>query len=139
MNGNGGGMVQAGWPAAAGAAVVSLGAWLARGASVAGAVFRGANGVTVKMGQLWPYVRKYGPMAVATGLGISAAQLATLLEQAPRTGRGTGRRGRGITARDVKTTRRTLKTIKKLYHMMPTRRPAYAGGGGGYRRSYRRR
>jgi len=90
---NGNGMQQVGWPAAVAAGAVSLGAWLARGASTAGAIFRGANGVTVKMGQLWPYVKKYGPMAVATGLGISAAQLATLLEQAPRS--GGGGRGRG--------------------------------------------
>lgn len=127
-------MQQVGWPAAAGAAVVTLGAWLSRGANVAGAIFRGTNGVTVKMGQLWPYVRKYGPMAVATGLGISAGQLANLLEQAPRSGGRIGRRGRGISSRDVKTTRRTLKTIKKLYAMMPTRRPSYSSY-----RSYRRR
>lgn len=141
---NGGGMQPVVWPsmaAAGGAAVaaaVSLGSLLARGASAAGAIFRGANGVTVRMAQLWPFVKKYGPFAVATGLGISAQQLATLLEQAPRSGGGRGRRGRGISARDVKTTRRTLKTIRKLYHMMPTRRATYGGGGGYYRRRYRR-
>lgn len=135
MNGNG--MQQANWPAvgaAAAAGAVWLGSLLSRGASAAGAIFRGANGVSVRMAQLWPYVKKYGPFAVATGLGISAQQLATLLENAPRSGGGRGRRGRGISARDVKTTRRTLKTIRKLYHMMPTRR--VSGGGGGY---YRRR
>jgi hypothetical protein len=133
VNGNGG-MMQAAWPAAVAGAAVSLGALLARAGGAASAIFRGANGVTVRMAQLWPLVRKYGPVAVYTGLGISAAQLATLLEQAPKSGGGRGRgRGRGISSRDVKTTRRTLKTIRKLYHMMPTRRAATPY------RSYRRR
>lgn len=144
---NGGGLMNGGMmqtagslgPAMAtlGTAGVWLGSVLARAGTAAGAIFRGANGVSVRMAQLWPYVKKYGPFAVATGLGISAQQLATLLENAPRSGGGRGRRGRGISARDVKTTRRTLKTIRKLYHMMPTRR-TYGGGGGYYRRRYRR-
>jgi len=120
-----------------GGMAMSLGSLLARAGGAAGAIFRGANGVTVRMSQLWPYVRKYGPVAVYTGLGISAAQLATLLEQAPKGGGGRGR-GRGISARDVKTTRRTLKSIKKLYHMMPTR-PSSGGGRYYYHRHRGRR
>jgi len=140
MNGNGGSMQTVGWPAAAAAGGIWLGSLLTRalGAGAAGAVYTAANGVRVRMSQLWPLVRKYGSQAVAGGLGISAGALGTLLAQPEAIhARGRKGRGRGISGRDVKTTRRTLKTIRKLYHMMPTRR--VYGGGGGYRRSYRRR
>jgi len=91
----------------------------------------------VRMAQLWPLVRRYGPEAVAAGLGISAGALGTLLSPPEAIhGRGGRRgRGRGISARDVKTTRRTLKAIKKLYFMMPTRRASSAP----HRHYYRRR
>jgi hypothetical protein len=143
MNGNGdGGMVQAAWPAAAAAGAISLGALLARtfGRGAAGAIFTAANGVRVRMGQLWPLVRRYGSQAVAGGLGLSAGSLATLLMTPEALHGRSGRkgRGRGISARDVKTTRRTLKQIRRIYGMMPKRATSW-GGGGGYRpRSYRR-
>lgn len=131
------GMTQVGWPAAAAAGGIWLGSLLTRalGGAAAGAVYTAANGVRVRMSQLWPLVRKYGSQAVAGGLGISLGALGTLLAQPEAmNARGRRGRGRGISNRDVKTTRRTLKTIRKLYHMMPTRR---VYGGGGYR-PYRR-
>lgn len=145
MNGdNGYGMVRTG---GLGGAVVAggiwLGSYLARslGRGAAGVVFTAANGVRVKMGQLWPLVRRYGPEAVAGGLGIGAGALGTLLATPEAiSGRGgrRGGRGRGISARDVKTTRRTLKSIKKLYNMMPTRPTrSWSGGSGRYYRKRR--
>lgn len=134
---NGNGMTQVGWPAAAAAGGIWLGSLLTRalGRGAAGAVYTAANGVRVRMAQLWPLVRKYGSQSVAGGLGISLGALGTLLAQPEAIQGRKGRsRGRGISGRDVKTTRRTLKTIRKLYHMMPTRR---VYGGGGYR-PYRR-
>lgn len=135
------GMQPVGFPLAG--AVAAGGVWLssvlgrALGAGAAGAVYTAANGVRVRMAQLWPLVRRYGSQAVAGGLGISLGALGTLLTQ-PEALQGRGRRGRGkgITARDVKTTRRTLKTIRKLYHMMPTRR-VMPYRGGYYRRGRR--
>jgi hypothetical protein len=141
MNGyGGGGMVPtAGIGAMAAAGGVWLGSLLARslGRGAAGAVFSAANGVRVRMSQLWPLVKRYGSEAVAAGLGISAGALGTLLATPEALHGRSGRRGRGkgISARDVKTTRRTLKTIRKLYHMMPTRRASSSG----YRPYYRRR
>lgn len=114
-----------------------LGSALARafGSGAASMIYRGANGVVVRMAQLWPLVRKYGPQTVASGLGITAGALGVLLSRPEAIhGRGRKGRGRGISARDVKTTRRTLKSIRKLYHMMPTRRVTSYGGGGYSRR-----
>lgn len=80
------------------------------------------NGIKGKMTDLWPAVRQYGPTAVAAALGIAGEQLATLLMNAPTHGHKKAGRGRGITGRDMKTTKRTLRTIKRMYHMLPTRR-----------------
>lgn len=122
-------------PVALGGAVAAGGMWLGSllargfGGAARGAIFTAANGVRVRMGQLWPLVRRYGAETVAGGLGIGLGALGTLLATPEAlSGRG-GRRGRGkgISARDVKTTRRTLKTIRKLYHMMPTRRASSSG------------
>lgn len=140
--GGGGGMVQTG---GMGAAVAAGGMWLGSvlarrfGGSAANAVFTAANGVRVRMAQLWPLVRRYGPQTVAAGLGVGAAELATLLAAPEAISGRSGRRGRGrgISARDVKTTRRTLKTIKKLYGMMPTRPSSSRGSGRYYRRGRR--
>lgn len=134
-NGNGYGMQQVGFPAVAAAGGIWLGSLLTRalGRGAAGAVFTAANGVRVRMAQLWPLVRKYGSQAVAGGLGISAGALGTLLAESAQYRSTGGRgRGRGISARDVKTTRRTLKSIKKLYSMMPTRPSSRSWGGGGH-------
>lgn len=120
-----------------------LGSVLARtfGRSAAGAVFQAANGVRVRLTQLWPLVRRYGPQAVAGALGVSLGGLGTLLTQAPTSG-GRKRR-RGISASDVKTTRRTIRTLKKLVRMSGIRMGGGGyrggGGGGGYYRPRRRR
>lgn len=125
-DGGNGGMIQTGLPLAA--AGIWLGSLLARslGRGAASAIFTAANGVRVRINQLWPLVRQYGPTAVAGALGIGVGSLGALLAQAPTSG-GTRRRRRGISARDVRTTRRTLKTIKRFYAMMPTRRASSHG------------
>lgn len=128
------GMQQVGFPAVAVAGGMWLGTLLTRalGRGAAGAVFTAANGVRVRMAQLWPLVRKYGSQAVAGGLGISAGALGTLLAESAQYRSSKRGRGRGITSRDVKTTTRTLKSIKKLYGMMPKRPSTSWGGGGGH-------
>lgn len=139
---NGGGMMQVG---GAGAAVAAGGLWLGSllargfGGAARGVIFTAANGVRVRMAQLWPLVKRYGAEAVAGGLGIGLGALGTLLSTPEALHGRAGRRGRGrgISARDVKTTRRTLKTIKKLYFMMPTRRASSAPSRYYYRRGRR--
>ena len=112
----------------------------AAGATIWGVLRRGAggilgwitspSGVRFRMSDLWPAVRKYGPGAVATALGFTAAELANLLMQAPTTGRK--RRGRGITAANIRTTRRTIKTLRGLSRLAGIRQ-------GGYRPRYQHR
>lgn len=132
----GGGMV----PTAVGGALAAGGLWLGTllartfGRSAASAVFTAANGVRVRINQLWPLVRRYGAQNVAGALGITVGALGTLLLQPGAQRGGSRRRAKGISARDVKTTRRTIGTLKKLVRMSGIR----MGGGGGYRRSYYR-
>jgi hypothetical protein len=106
---------------------VWLGTFLARslGRGAASAVFTAANGIRVRLSQLWPLIRRYGAQNVAGALGITVGALGTLAMQAPRG--GVRKRARGISARDVKTTRRTIRTLKKLVRMSGIR----MGGGGG--------
>lgn len=120
-------------PAAAGAA---MGAIASLGGRLAAMMGRGAgaaviNGVKFSMASLWPYIRKYGPTAVATALGISVAQLGTLAMNAPQGGR---KRRRGISAADVRRTTRVLRFNQSL-----NRRFGRFGGGGGRGRARRGR
>lgn len=134
----GGGMIQTGGAAAvAGAAALWLGSYLARtmGRGAAGAIFTAANGLKVRLSQLWPLVNRYGWQAVAGALGIGAGSLGTLLMNAPR--HGHRRRSRGVTGAQLKNATRTMKTIKRMYRMLPTR-PSSSGRGGA-RRYYPRR
>lgn len=128
----GGGMVRtAGGGGALVGAAVSLGALLARtlGKGIGSRILTGVNqagqAVKVRLDQLWPLVRKYSPEIVAAGMGWTAAELAGHLTAAARypSARGRGR-GRGISAAQLRNARRTLKTIRKMYFMLPTRRAA---------------
>lgn len=85
------------------------------------------NGIKGRMTDLWPAVSKYGPQAVAAALGIGAAELAQLLMAAPRGGRR--RRQRGISAADVRRTKRVTSTLRRMTSQLGLGR----GGGGGYR------
>lgn len=121
------------FPAAGGAAAAALGAVATLGARLAGMFGRGAgsaviNGVKFSMASLWPYIRKYGPGAVAAGLGISIAQLGALAMQAPQHGR---RRRRGISAADISRTKRVIRFNRQLSRSL--------GTGGGRGRTYRPR
>lgn len=121
----------------AGQAIAAGGIWLSSllarslGRGAAGAVFTAANGVRVRLVQLWPLVRRYGWQAVAGALGITAGALGTLLAEAsqhrPR------RRRRGISYADISRTRRTIKTLRKMTRL------AGIGGGGRARGGYRPR
>lgn len=114
--------------AGAGALVVTLGGRLAAmfGRGAGSAVI---NGVKFSMARLWPYIRRYGPGAVAGALGISLAQLGALALQAPM---HPNKRRRGISARDISTTSRVLRFNARL-----NRR--FGQGRGGSRRYYRPR
>jgi len=100
------------------------------GRTVAGAVTRGGSfnigGVKASLKSLWPAVRKYGPGAVAAALGVSAQVLAQMLMDAPR---GGARRRRGISARDIRTTKRVVGFTKRLAHDVGIRT---GGRGRGY-------
>jgi len=112
-----------GFAAGAGAAILTLGGRLA-GMFGRGAGSAVINGVKFSMSRLWPYVRKYGPTAVAAALGIGVEQLAALLAHAPMTG-GTRRR-RGISARDIRTTRRVVNFTNHMSKMIGcVHRPHY--------------
>lgn len=133
--GGDGGMVQTGIGSAVMGVAATGGVWLgsllarAFGRTAAAAVFTAANGVRVRIAQLWPLVRRYGAQNVAGALGITVGALGTLLMQ-PGARTGARKRRRGISARDVTTTRRTIRQLRKLTQM--------AGiGGGGRSRSYR--
>lgn len=129
--------------AAGGAAVTAAGAGVAMAARTlwgalrklggAGASFA-INGVRGKMADLWPAVRQYGPAAVATALGIGAAELGQLLMQAP-TGGGRRRRRRGISAANIRTAKRVIRFNKQLSRQLGT----YSGSRRGYRRGRRPR
>jgi hypothetical protein len=121
---------------AIGASVISGGIWLgsylarAFGRGAAGAIYTAANGIRVRISQLWPLVRRYGAQNVAGALGIGVGALgALLLEPGAQHGRSGRRRRRGISATDVRTTRRTIRQLKSL-----TRMAGIRSGGGGYRR-----
>lgn len=85
-----------------------------------GSIFSGAaaaatftiNGIRGTLPQLWRYTRRYGPQAVAAGLGITVAQLGAMLLSAPDAGRR--RRRRGISSRDIRTTRRVVGFLNKM-------------------------
>jgi hypothetical protein len=130
------GMMPVGIGGAVGTTVGGVGLWLgsflarAFGGAAKAAVFTAANGLRVRFSQLWPLVRRYGPETVASALGITVGALGTMLMD-PRATQGKRKRRRGISARDVRTTRRTIRQLKSLTRM------AGIGGGGAYRRRAR--
>lgn len=76
------------------------------------------NGVRMSVKALWPAIRKYGPQAVAAALGVSVASLMEMAFAAdPSMGAGRRRR-RGISARDVKTTRRVVNFVTRISHQI---------------------
>lgn len=111
------------------AGAVALGSFLARtlGGSLGARILTGVNAagqaMKVKVRDLWPLVRRYGPEVVAAGMGWGAAELANHLLAASRVpGGGRRGRGRGVSAAQLRNAKRTLKTIRKMYFMLPTRR-----------------
>lgn len=126
------------FPAAGAAGAAMVGGLVSLGARLAGMFGRGAgvasiNGVKFAMSSLWPYIRKYGPAAVASALGIGLAELGALAMQAPQHGR---KRRRGISAADITRTKRVIRFNRQLSRSLgtgrsrggygrPRRRPAY--------------
>lgn len=89
-------------------------------AKLAGMFGRGSstiliNGVRARLGELWPLVRKYGGTAVAGALGIGLGELGRLLMEAPQHKK---RRRRGISGRDVATTRRVVRFVNTMQHQI---------------------
>jgi hypothetical protein len=131
-------------PAAAGA----MGGMISRGAAVAGGGVRiignliysasgRIRGVMARGGQFLTAKRVYsgakvlGLAAASGALGMSLDQLAQLvLQEATRR----HRRGRGISGRDLRTTRRTTRTIIRMHAQL-----AQLCGQGGFRRRARSR
>jgi hypothetical protein len=130
-------------PAAAG-----MGGMISRGAAVAGGGVRilgnliysasgRIRGVMARGGQFLSAKRVYsgakvlGLAAASGALGVSIDQLAqVVLEQASRP----RRRGRGISGRDLRTTRRTTRTIIRMHSQLEQ-----LCGQGGFRRRARPR
>ncbi len=85
--------------------------------SLFGSATRGArfviNGISGSIPQLWKYTRKFGPQAVAAALGIGVAELSVMLLQNPERA---ARRRRGISARDIRTTKRVVGFVSKMAH-----------------------
>lgn len=109
------GVQTAGLPAmgAIGGAVMGAGRTLASLFSrMASSATFNINGVRGTMPQLWRYTRKYGPAAVAQALGITVGALGAMLLSAPDAGRT--RRRRGISARDIRTTKRVVGFVSRM-------------------------
>lgn len=95
------------------------------GAARGGASFV-INGIKGTMPQLWKYTRKYGPAAVAQALGISVGALGTMLLQNPERAR---HRRRGISSRDIRTTKRVVGFVNRMAHDIGCiRRPHFRKG-----------
>lgn len=68
-------------------------------------------------------VRSVGPQAAALGLGLAVAEVANLVA-AHFTQHHRRRRGRGISSRDIRCTRRTLHKIRSIEHSLHLPRAA---------------
>jgi len=95
-----------GMAAAAGRTLASLFGGAARAATF------NINGIRGTLPQLWKYTRRYGPAAVAQAMGITVGALGAMLLSAPDAGRS--RRRRGISARDIRTTKRVVGFVSKM-------------------------
>ena len=70
--------------------------------------------------QVVSFAKRFGPEAAAAALGVTVAEvLASVLDET-----GTRRRRRGITPRDLQTTRRTICRIKSMNKLITGRAPA---------------
>lgn len=98
----------------AGAGLRTLASILGRGAASAGAYFT-INGVRGTVAQLWKYTRALGPEAVAAGLGITVGALGELLLRHPDHRR---HRRRGISHRDIRTTKRVVNFVSRMAHQI---------------------
>lgn len=112
------------FPALGGAAGAAMAGVMSLGARLAGMFGRGAgtfviNGVKGSMSRLWPYIRQYGPGAVAAALGITVAQLGALAMNAPQSPR---KRRRGISAADIRRTKRVIRFNRQLSRQLGTGR-----------------
>ena len=79
------------------------------------------------VGALWGLAQRFGPQLVAGVVGMSAEQLmAVFLDRKPWRHR---RRRRGISARDMRTTRRVVRFVNRMQHDIGcVHRPAYRRG-----------
>lgn len=109
------GVIPAAFPA-----VGVIGGMVAGGARTLASLFSRAgaaaafniNGIRGTIPQLWKYTRRFGPGAVAQALGITVGALGAMLLSAPDAGRRYKRRG--ISARDIRTTKRVVGFVSKM-------------------------
>ena len=93
---------------------------LVGGARTLASLFAGAgrsaafliNGVRGTLPQLWKYTRRHGAAVVANALGITVGALGAMLLSAPDAGRT--RRRRGISSRDISTTKRVVRFTNQM-------------------------
>lgn len=112
-----------------------LGLGVPAGGAIGGAVMRGARSVlqTAKgvfaSGSVWALISRLGPYAAAAALGIAVSDLIAWMMANPKK----KKRARGISARDVRTTRRTCRKISSVQHALQACLPAARFG---YRRHH---
>lgn len=115
MLGNLGGLMPVGYTPTMGAvpAIIRGGAY--GGGRIAGRAVAG----------LWSLAQKFGPQLVAGVAGMTAEQLISVFLSAKPWKRR--RRGRGISSRDMRTTRRVVRFVNRLQHDIGcVHRPAHA-------------
>lgn len=106
---------------------VAMGGGLARGAGrVAGIATRYGM---VSARKAWDLVKKLGPELAAGALGYSVVDLMTAIVAG--NGMSTRRRRRGLSGRDIRTTRRVCRTMHSLNEQI---RSSCGGGPYGFRR-----
>ena len=107
----------------AGRAIAAAGRYLvsARGvvSTIAGRIIGVMRGTSIMRN---PAVAKFaqsvGIQAAATALGITAVEIAQMVMESHASSSRRSRRGRGITGRDVKVTRRTIHKIRGIEHAL---------------------
>jgi len=88
---------------------------LVAGAAGAGGILYGGGRIAGRaVGQLWDMAKRFGPDLVAGAAGMTGEQLlAVFLDRKPWRRH---RRRRGISSRDVRTTRRVVRFVNRISH-----------------------
>lgn len=120
----GGGMIRtAGAVRGAVGAMAAARNWLISGRGIVSTISGRLLGVLrgtklFKNAQVADLAKRIGIEATAAALGITVVEVAQLIAAHLMQRAGRHRRGRGITARDVRTTRRTIHKIRSIEHAL---------------------